>query len=137
MFAIKFCLEFLYIFVTQIQDFPFKFLSLTKVHTGLLMSLIDSATTTLAICSGPQMAGITMDLSISNFEQINPSETPQLLLLTKMKSIKETTCYITCDILSPDEKILFATGRQTKFYHPKSRQPLRYVDLNAENLVLP
>ena len=101
------------------------------------MSLIDSATTTLAICSGPQMAGITMDLSISNFETIDPSETPQVLLFTKMKSIKETTCYITCDILSPDEKVLFASGRQTKFYHPKSRQPLRYVDLNAENLVLP
>ena len=107
-----------------------------QVCTGLLMGLIDSATTSLAICSGPQMAGITMDMSISNFVPIDPINTPKIILYSKMESMEEKFCHISCKVLCPNEKILFASGRQTKFYHPKSRQPLRHVDLHAENLVL-
>ena len=106
------------------------------VDTGRLMSLVDSATTTLAIVSGPQMAGITMDMALSNFEPIS-DEIDALLLYSRMCSIKEDTCHITCDVYSINQVTLFASGRQTKFYHPQSRQPLRHVDLYAETLILP
>jgi len=107
----------------------------STVHTGMIASLVDSSTTTVAIFTRQKIAGVTMDLSITNFEPIEPKKTEnELVIVSEMEFINDKMCHIISKIYSHDEETLFAVGRQTKFMHPGSRQPLKNVNLDDENL---
>jgi len=73
-----------------------------------------------------------MDLSISNLIPIDIQKHKEIILISKMEHVNQQTCHLSSKIFSNDELILFACGRQTKFMHPNSRQPLRNVDLEAD-----
>ena len=106
------------------------------VHTGILASLVDSSTTTVAIFTRQKIAGVTMDLSITNFEPINSNNENELVIISEMEFINDQMCHIISKIYSKNEKKLYAVGRQTKFIHPGSRQPLKNVNLEEKDLIV-
>ena len=106
----------------------------STVHTGMIASLVDSSTTTVAIFTRQKIAGVTMDLSITNFVPIDTKTENELVIVSEMEFINDKMCHIISKIYSSDEETLFAVGRQTKFMHPGSRQPLKNVNLDDENL---
>ena len=103
------------------------------IHGGVTASLVDSVTTTCCCVARDGHAGVTADLSVSYLKGIDPLKHPVVTLIGRVDQSGRQLTFTSGEIRSEDEKVLFATGKQTKMM-VNSPGPLTVLGIDIKSL---
>ena len=79
-----------------------------------------------------RLAGVSVELSLSYLNLIDAVEHNEIIFESFVEQEGRQMSFLSCKVISMDEKSVFATGHHTKFMHPRSRGTFTEINFDEE-----